>query len=62
MNGNAQSTIADCHKKIQNGLHRGTIPLVGAYSFDGCKEFKANGGEGTSEALACAVCYCPADV
>ncbi|GMH01386.1 hypothetical protein Nepgr_003225 [Nepenthes gracilis] len=31
---------------------------VGRYVVDGCREFMASGGEGTSEALICAACGC----
>jgi len=31
---------------------------VGGYAVDGCREFMASGGEGTSAALTCAACGC----
>ncbi|KAK7340532.1 hypothetical protein VNO77_21238 [Canavalia gladiata] len=31
---------------------------VGGYAVDGCREFMANGAEGTSAALTCAACGC----
>ncbi|WOL03873.1 mini zinc finger protein 2 [Canna indica] len=31
---------------------------IGGYAVDGCREFMAAGGEGTSQALICAACSC----
>ncbi|KAG2384023.1 Mini zinc finger protein [Vigna angularis] len=31
---------------------------VGGYAVDGCREFMASGGEGTTAALTCAACGC----
>ncbi|XP_029126283.1 mini zinc finger protein 2 [Cajanus cajan] len=31
---------------------------VGGYAVDGCREFIASGGEGTSAAFTCATCGC----
>lgn len=31
---------------------------IGGYAVDGCREFMANGEEGTSGALTCAACGC----
>ncbi|KAF5818220.1 putative transcription factor ZF-HD family [Helianthus annuus] len=31
---------------------------IGRYAVDGCREFMANGEEGTRDALSCAACGC----
>ncbi|XP_028763458.1 mini zinc finger protein 2-like [Neltuma alba] len=31
---------------------------TGGYAVDGCREFMASSGEGTSDALTCAACGC----
>ncbi|XP_022775634.1 mini zinc finger protein 3-like isoform X2 [Durio zibethinus] len=31
---------------------------IGGYAVDGCREFMASGGEGTTGALTCAACGC----
>ncbi|KAL1810242.1 hypothetical protein ACET3Z_027232 [Daucus carota] len=31
---------------------------IGGYAVDGCREFMANGDEGSAEALNCAACGC----
>lgn len=41
---------AECQKN-----HAATI---GGYAVDGCREFMANGEEGSTEALNCAACSC----
>ncbi|CAK9186101.1 unnamed protein product [Ilex paraguariensis] len=41
---------AECQKNHAAG--------VGGYAVDGCREFMANGEEGTTGALTCAACGC----
>ncbi|KAJ0988313.1 hypothetical protein J5N97_006669 [Dioscorea zingiberensis] len=57
-----------CEKASRSGTRRRSVRYgvcqknhaasIGGYAVDGCREFMADGEEGTSNALKCAACGC----
>lgn len=56
--GNASSSCSVVRNIRYGECQKNHAASIGGYAVDGCREFMANGREGTSGALTCAACGC----
>ncbi|KAK6942084.1 ZF-HD homeobox protein, Cys/His-rich dimerization domain [Dillenia turbinata] len=55
----SHSSMLQLEKKVRyKECRKNHAASIGGYAVDGCREFMASGGEGTSTALKCAACGC----
>lgn len=54
-----RSSSASMARRVRYGeCQKNHAANIGGYAVDGCREFMANGDEGSTEALNCAACGC----
>lgn len=57
--GRSSTTSSSIVRSVRYGeCQKNHAASIGGYAVDGCREFMANGEEGTAQGLSCAACGC----